>query len=44
MAAYAAVATSARKTRQQNVGIDNTTGYLVLIFYAFVLTIYRSPE
>lgn len=42
--AQAAMPTSPRKTRQQNMGIDYATGYLVLKFYAFVLTTYRLPE
>ena len=41
---HAAMADSARKTRHQNMGIDYATGYLVLKFYAFVLTIYRLSE
>lgn len=44
MAAYAAVAASARKTRQQNMGIDYATEYLVLNFYVSILTTYRLPE
>lgn len=35
---------SARKMQRQNSGIDYATGYLVLKFYAFVLTTCRLPE
>lgn len=38
------MAASAQKTRQQNTAIDYATGYLVLKFYAFVLTTYRLLE
>jgi hypothetical protein len=42
--AQAAMEARARKMQQQNSGIDYATGYLVLKFYASILTIYRLPE